>query len=71
MRSKCINIHDCESRVYELTDDYDGRRALVKNFFMLLDAYQSHPEAKGLGPDGKPCKFDTRGLLQRAHVVAT
>jgi hypothetical protein len=70
MRSKCVNIHDCESRVYELTDDYDGRRALVKNFFMLLDAYQNHPEAKSLGPDGKPCEFDTRGLLQRAHVVA-
>ena len=70
MRSKCINIHDCESPVYELTDDYDGRRALVKNFFMLLDSYQNHPEAKSLGPDGKPCEFDTRGLLQRAHVVA-
>ncbi|MGA2236968.1 MAG: hypothetical protein ABSG23_15985 [Terriglobales bacterium] len=37
---------------------------------MLLDAYQNHPEAKSLGPDGKPCEFDTRGLLQRAHVVA-
>jgi hypothetical protein len=70
MRSKCVNIHDCESRVYELTDDYDGRRALVKNFFMLLDAYQNHPEAKSLGPDGKPCEFDTSGLLQRAHVIA-
>ena len=70
MRSKCINIHDRESPIYELTDDYDGRRALVKNFFMLLDAYQNHPEAKSLGPDGKPCDFDTRGLLQRTQVVA-
>jgi hypothetical protein len=42
----------------------------VKNFFMLLDSYQNHPEAKSLGPDGKPCEFDTRGLLQRAHVHA-
>jgi len=70
MRAKCINIHDPESPVYELTDDYDDRGALVKNFFMLLDAYQNHPEAKSLGPDGKPCEFDTRGLLQRAHVIA-
>jgi hypothetical protein len=70
MRAKCVNIHDPESPVYELTDDYDGSRALVKNFFMLLDAYQNHPEAKSLGADGKPCEFDTRGLLQRAHVVA-
>lgn len=70
MRSKCINIHDYKSPVYELTDEYDGRRALPKNFFMLLDSYQKHPEAKSLGPDGKLCEFDTRGLLQRAHIVA-
>jgi hypothetical protein len=35
-----------------------------------LESYQNHPEAKSLGPDGKPCEFDTRGLLQRAHIVA-
>ena len=70
MRSKCINIHDPQSRVYELAKEYDGRRAVPKNFFMLLDSYQNHPEAKSLGPDGKPCEFDTRGLLQRAHIIA-
>jgi hypothetical protein len=70
MRSKCINIHDPQSRVHELTEKYDGRRAVPKNFFMLLDSYQNHPEAKSLGPDGKPCESDTRGLLQRAHIVA-
>jgi hypothetical protein len=70
MRAKRINIHDPESPIYGLTDDYDGRRALVKNFFMLLDSYENHPEAKSLSPDGKPCEFDTRGLLQRAHVYA-
>src|SRR5271167_867610 len=37
---------------------------------MLLDSYQDHPEAKSLGPDGEPCQPDTRGLLQRAHIVA-
>jgi hypothetical protein len=70
MHSKCINIHDSQSPVYELTNEYDGRRTVVKNFFMLLDSYQNHPEAKSLGPDGKPCEFDTRGLLQRAQVIA-
>jgi hypothetical protein len=70
IRSKCINIHDCCSPVYELTDEYDGKRAATKNFFMLLDSYQNHPEAKSLGPDGKPSEFDTKGLLQRAHIVA-
>ena len=70
MRSRCINIHDLDSPDYELTDEYDGRRVVPKDFFMLLDAYQNHPEAKSLGPDGKPCEFDTLGLLQRAHIVA-
>jgi hypothetical protein len=70
MHSKCINIHDPQSRVYELTDEYDGRRAVPKNFFMLMESYQNHPEAKSLGPNGKACEADTRGLLQRAHIVA-
>lgn len=42
----------------------------MKNFFALLDSYQNHPEAKSLGPDGKPCDIDTRGLLRRTSVVA-
>jgi hypothetical protein len=70
MRSKCINVHDPQSPIYELTNEYDGRRAVPKNFSMLLDSYQKHPEAKSLGPDGRPCEFDTRGLLGRAHIVA-
>jgi len=70
MQSKCINIHDYKSPVYELTHEYHFRKALPKNFFMLLDSYQNHPEAKSLGPDGNPCDFDTRGLLQRAHIIA-
>lgn len=70
MRTKCINIHDPQSRVYELTDEYDGRRAVPKNFYMLLESYRNHPEAKSLGSDGKPCDADTRGLLQRAHIIA-
>ena len=37
---------------------------------MLLESYQNHPEAKSLGPNGKPRESDTRGLLRRAHIVA-
>src|SRR5206468_860198 len=51
MRSKCINIHDPNSPVYELADEYDFRMALPKNFSMLLNSYQNHPEAKSLGPN--------------------
>src|SRR5579864_7944391 len=48
----------------------DGRRAVPMNFFMLLQLYQNHPEAKSLGPNGNACEPDTRGLLQRAHIIA-
>ena len=70
MKSKCINVHDRKSPVYELAEEYDGFRAVPKNFFMLLNAYQNHPEAKSLGPDGNSCDSKTRGLLQRAHIIA-
>ena len=70
MCSKCINIHDPQSPVYELTNEYDGVSAVPKNFFILLDSYRNHREAKSLGPDGNGCEFDTRGLLQRVHVTA-
>jgi hypothetical protein len=71
MKSKCINVHDRNSPVYELADERDGVSAVPKNFFMLLDAYQNHPEAMSLGPDGHPCDTKTRGLLQRTHIIAT
>jgi hypothetical protein len=48
----------------------DGVSVSPVNFYQLVESYQNHPEAKSLGPDGKPCEFDTRGLLQRAHIVA-
>ncbi len=32
--------------------------------------YAAHPEAKALGPDGKPCERGTVGLLQRRPVAA-
>jgi hypothetical protein len=70
MESKCINIYDPQSPIYELTKEYDGRGAMAKNFFMLLNAYKNHPEAKSVASDGSPCAYDTRGLLQRAHIVA-
>jgi hypothetical protein len=36
----------------------------------MVEEYILHPEAKSLGPDGKPCTAETRGLLQRAHITA-
>ena len=72
INSECVNIHDPESAVYRLRFDYsnDGVSASPVNFYQLAESYQNHPEAKSLGLDGKPCEFDTCGLLQRAHIVA-
>jgi hypothetical protein len=70
IRSKCVNIHDPDSPVYRLTDEYEARKALPKTFFVLLDSYQSHPESKSLGPDDRTCDSKTRGLLQRSHINA-
>lgn len=39
-------------------------------FAHMIEDYIRHPEAKSLGPDGKPCTPETRGLLQRAHITA-
>jgi hypothetical protein len=36
----------------------------------MIEEYIRHPEAKSLGPDGRPCTAETRGLLQRAHITA-
>ncbi len=36
----------------------------------MMEDYIRHPEAKSLGPDGKLCTAETRGLLQRAHITA-
>jgi hypothetical protein len=71
MKSRCINIHDEESRIYELATEYDGKKAVPKTFAMLLEAYQNHPEAKSLGPNGRCCESSTRGLLSRAQIFAS
>lgn len=73
--SVCINIADSnDNKEYRLTTDFNspgyGKRAVVDTFENLLYRYLQHPEAKSLAPDGGPCRADTRGLLQRAHIIA-
>jgi hypothetical protein len=77
--SKCTNIGDPlnpDPKRYTLITDFTsplyGTRsvAIADTFKSLLYRYMMHPEAKSLGPDGTPCKRDTRGLLQRIHVIA-
>lgn len=75
IHSVCINIADSnDNKEYRLTTDFNspeyGDRAVVDTFENRLYRYLQHPEAKSLAPDGGPCKGDTRGLLQRAHIIA-
>jgi hypothetical protein len=77
--SECTNIGDPlnpDPKKYTLITEFVSRLygartvAIADTFKNLLYRYMMHPEAKSLGPDGKPCKRDTRGLLQRVHVIA-
>jgi hypothetical protein len=69
-----VNVHDNEhdGKVYRLGQP--GRRlpsqAEPKTFGDIVAQYRWHPEAKSLGPDGKPCGPRTDGLLRRTPVTA-
>ena len=70
---KCVNIRT--GKKYTMVDCTKEKNPLYdvvfpSQFARLLIEYQEHPEAKSLAPDGRPCGADTRGLLQRAHVIA-
>jgi hypothetical protein len=72
---KCMNIGDPKDRRrYGLTTSFTsneyGRKAVVEILDSLFHRYMQHPEAKSLGPDGKPCTPETRGLLGRSHIIA-
>jgi hypothetical protein len=42
----------------------------VQGYGGYFQEYRRHPERKMLGPDGKPCRAWTRGLLQPRRVRA-
>ena len=44
---------------------------VVRSYRDDFHDYQRHPEAKAAGPDGHPCRPDTRGLLQPLTVTAS
>jgi hypothetical protein len=70
---ECTNIYT--GKTYKMVDCTKEKNpaydvVFPSQFARLLIDYQEHPEAKSLAPDGGPCEADTRGLLQRVHVVA-
>lgn len=69
----CVNIHTGKKyRMVDCTKERNPPYNVVfpSQFARLLIEYQEHPEAKSLAPDGGPCEAGTRGLLQRAHIIA-
>jgi hypothetical protein len=72
--SVCINLEDSRGKKrYRLTTSFEsdvyGERAVVATFEALLNDYLRHPESKSLAPNGEPCRRETVGLLQRAHII--
>ena len=71
---ECVNVHD--GKKYKMLNCTKTSGSIPYNvvfpsqFAHLVIQYQEHPEAKSLAPDGTPCKAETKGLLQRAHVIA-
>jgi len=75
LRLPCINIAaPNDFTVYKLSTSFTspeyGKSAVLEVLEDLLYRYPRHPEAKSLGSDGMPCGSNTRGLLQRAHIIA-
>jgi hypothetical protein len=65
------DVHHPEVGSYSITTR-DGRpgMARVDTFGEVLAKYESHPESKSLGADGRPCDRSTIGLLHRRPVTA-
>jgi hypothetical protein len=71
MGADFVNVYDGKhySLSFEQTPKFD--KVIPQTFGYILRLYALHPEFKSLGPDGDSCRADTRGLLQRMHVIAT
>jgi hypothetical protein len=66
----CIDVAD--GTEYELSLVHDTRRSKVipQTYGYVLHLYPFREESKSLAPDGSPCVARTRGVLQRASVIA-
>jgi hypothetical protein len=62
------NIHGGDT--LRLYSNYRGKRMQPRTLANIVWRHFLHPEAKSTGPDGSPCSFWTRGLLQRRSIKA-
>ena len=62
-----VNIHD--GKTYRL--DMPTLPIMAQTFEMVFEQYHQHPESKSFGPNEKPCKAGSAGLLKRYPVTST
>ena len=65
-----IDIHNKDRRGHYRRYRMNNPNFRPFTYGHMMEDYICHPEAKSLGPDGRPCTVETHGLLQRAHITA-
>ncbi len=70
LNADCINIYDESHHSLALHQTPQFDKIIPKTFGYIMRLYSLHPEYKSLAPDGSSCDGNTRGLLQRMHVIA-
>jgi hypothetical protein len=65
-----FNVRNGEKCRITLGDSKRANVVPVRSYGQILMQYLNNPESKFLGPSGKPCTPSTRGVLQRAHIIA-
>jgi hypothetical protein len=67
---KGVNLIDGQSYEISTRPSPDQDKVLPESFRILLRKYLNRPEVKSIAPDGTLCTGTTRGLLQRASILA-
>lgn len=65
-----INVHDGKRYTLAPLKKKKDHEASAYTLEHIVRMHTSHAESKSLGPDGSPCTFLTRGLLQRTPIRA-
>jgi len=63
-------VRNGEKRRITIEDSIQASVFPGRSYGQILSHYLDNPESKFLGPNGKPCTPWTRGVLQRADIIA-
>ena len=65
------NLIDRQTYQMSMAPSERQDKVIPDSLRIILNQYLKKEEAKSLGPDGSPCTEATRGLLQRARIIAS